>query len=99
MTIKAGTSLRAEGTISRFADSSIDSTVDLRPPRCCRIPQIACWRALGASLRGINLPGTAQWAARLRMQAAWQRVIDGRGIAAGLSLAVGRIPLWNSEIA
>jgi hypothetical protein len=34
------------------------------------------------------------------MQAAGQRVIDGRGIAARLLPAVGdRILMWNSEIA
>jgi len=55
---------------------------------------------LGASLRGIKLPGTAQWAARLGMQAEGQRVIAGGGIAAGLlPPSATEILIWNSELA
>ena len=64
ITMNGGTSLRAEGTISRFAASSIDSTVRYQaaqPPRCCRIRRLRLPTSPRGRLRGINLPGTAQW--------------------------------------
>ena len=63
ITMNGGTSLRADGTISRFAASSIDSivreqgaTAPLLPYSAASVANIARGR-----LRGINLPGRAQW--------------------------------------
>ena len=54
ITMNGGTSLRAEGAISRFAASSIDSTVCYRarqPPRCCRIRRLRSALPRGATAR------------------------------------------------
>ena len=85
ITMNGGTSLRAEGAISRFAASSIDSTVCCRTGPAPLLPHSAASVAKPSGrLRGINLPGSAQWGQfHRRMRAALRRVIDGAQSAAG----------------
>ena len=81
ITMNGGTSLRAEGTISRFAASSMISSARIRRahlPRCCRIRRFR-WPRRGR-LRGINLPGAVQWGRfHVMMHAAARRDIDVLG--------------------
>ena len=90
ITMNGGTSLRAEGTISRFAASSIDSTVRYRAtdrPAVAAFGGFRC-QTPGATARyqlaGPGAMGPVHWP-RHRMRAATRRVIDSvtKPLAAG----------------
>ena len=75
ITMNGGTSLRAEGVISRFAAFQHRSSLgdDGRTP-CPAVAVFGGFRATAVgseALRGINLPGSVQWARhRLQMRRA-----------------------------
>ena len=83
ITMNGGTSLRAEGVISRFATSSIVGRGS--PPPCRRRPapllpystaSVSCWAAGGSA--GTNSPVPAQWGGlpvRARPPVAWYSLL------------------------